>query len=81
MGKRKEESLFLSLFHLPIVPFAPDAVIVSRDRSVTAYKLEETTGGESILVPKKPNFIQGLPLQYKHFSAERTLGSVSVCPY
>ena len=38
MGKRKEESLFLSPFHLPIVHFAPDAVIVSRDRSVTAYE-------------------------------------------
>ena len=38
MGKRKEESLFLSLFQLPIIPFAPDAVIVSRDRFVTAYK-------------------------------------------
>ena len=36
--KRKEESLFLSLFQLPIMPFAPDAVIVSRDRFVTAYK-------------------------------------------
>ena len=38
MGKRKEERLFLSLFQLPIIPFAPDAVIVSRDRFVTAYK-------------------------------------------
>ena len=38
MGKRKEESLFLSLFQLSIIPFAPDAVIVSRDRFVTAYK-------------------------------------------
>ena len=38
MGKRKEESLFLSLFQLPIFPFAPDAVIVSRDRFVTANK-------------------------------------------
>ena len=33
------------------------------------------------LVPKKPNFIQGLPLQYRHFSAERTLGSFPGCPY
>ena len=36
--RRKEENLFPSPNHLPIVPFAPDTAIVSRDRSVTAYK-------------------------------------------
>ena len=38
MGRWQAETLFFSPFHLPIIPFAPDAIIVSRDRSVIAYK-------------------------------------------
>ena len=57
MGRRKETSFTLSPSHRPLLT---SAVIVSRNRSLTAYKIRDDWGRVSGQIKLEPHPIEGL---------------------